>query len=289
MNHRQPDTTEVTNMSDTPTALADPAQSYHDYYGPAIFGPLADKVVAVHSPPESARVVDIACGTGILTRRVAAIAGRGAAVVGVDINPAMVRLARSLPHSDGAPIDFRIGDGTSLDIEDDRFDVAYCQQGLQFFPDRDAGAREMRRVLRGGGIAVVAVWQGIDRHPFFAELIHIEEPRLDEIGAGVDRDDAVAPFSFGDPDALRTTLLDGGFRRVEITTETVHARFADADHFIERLEHAYAAVVPAFVADPEAFERYLDAITDDARDLVATHRDGDHVVIPMHANIAVAT
>jgi ubiquinone/menaquinone biosynthesis C-methylase UbiE len=276
-------------MSDTPTPTMNPAQSYQDYYGPAIFEPLADTVLALQPPPESADVLDIACGTGILTRRAAALAGHAARVVGVDINPAMIEVARTLPVLGGASIDFRVGDGTALDLGDDEFDISYCQQGLQFFPDRVAGAREMRRVLRPGGTAVIAVWQGIERHPFFADLIEIEAPRLHQLGAGVDRDDALAPFSFGDPDALRSTLLDAGFRRVDIATDTVLTRFTDAERFVERLEYAYAAVVPAFAADPAAFRRYLDAITADTEELVSAYRDGDHVLIPMHANLAVAT
>lgn len=267
-----------------------PAGAYQAYYGPAIFDPLATHVLSVRSPSASAQVLDVACGTGILTRRAAAPEHGAARVVGVDVNPAMIDVARqTAPSSGQVPVEFHVGDGTALELDDAAFDLAYCQQGLQFYPDRAAGARELRRVLRPDGTAVVAVWQGPERHPFFVQLADIEEPRLADLGADVDRDDALAPFSFGDPDVLRSTLLDAGFRHVDVVARTVQARFADADRFIERLEFAYAAVIPAFAEDPESFDRYLANIADDARDLVSTYRDGDEVVIPMHANIAVAS
>jgi SAM-dependent methyltransferase len=273
----------------TTTTAPNPAQAYQSYFGPAIFEPLAERVLAVAAPAAGERVIDVACGTGILTRPLAAHAGPDGRVVGVDINPAMVATARAIEPDEGsAPIAYRAGDGTALDERSATYDIAYCQQGLQFFPDPSLGAAELRRVLRDGGRAVVAVWQGIDRHPLFAALADAEEPHLAALGVSLSRAELIAPFSLGDPDELRGLLRDAGFADVRLTTRSIEARFADADRFVERLEYAYAAVVPAFAQDPAAFQGYLERIAADTRDVVETYRSGDHVVVPMHANVAVA-
>lgn len=264
-----------------------PAHAYQDYFGPAIFAPLSRHVVESAAPQRGEHVLDVACGTGIVTRAVAERVGPTGRVVGVDVNPAMIAVAAAHPFSTTA-IEWREEDATSLDLPDGSFQLVCCQQGLQFFPDRAAGAAEMRRVADEGGRAVVAVWQDVDAHPLFAALADAEEPHLGALGVAVDRDELIAPFSFGDADALRDLLAGAGFADVELTARTIEARFPDADHFVERVEYAYAAVVPAFAADTDAFADYLAAIAHDTRVIVDEHRDGDHVVVPMHANIAVA-
>lgn len=264
-----------------------PAWAYQQYFGPAIFQPLAALVVDIAEPAGGDQVLDVACGTGILTRTAAGHAGPGSRVVGVDVNPAMIDVARSVPVPDGCDITWMEGDGTALDLPDDTFDLVLCQQGLQFFSDRDAGVREMWRVLRPGGRAVVAVWQGVDAHPLYAALSAAEMDHLEPLGVG--RDELVAPFSLGDASELHRLFTGAGFPQVELTETRVEARFDDADHFVERLEYAYAAVVPQFAADPAAFDAYLATIAEETKAVVDEYRDGDHVIVPMHANIVVAT
>lgn len=266
-----------------------PAHAYQHYYGPVIFEPLAEQVFTRAAPTAGDHVLDIACGTGIVARRAAAVAGPGGRAVGVDINPVMLEVARGIdPPAGSAPIDLFEGNGSAIDLPDETFDISYCQQGLQFFPDRPAAAAEMRRVLRDGGRAVVVVWRSLDHHPLYAALAAAERPHLAAIDAGLSSDGLTRPFSFGDPEALRRLLVDAGFAHVEVTGATIDARFPDADHFVERLEFAYTAVDPAFATDPATFRDYVDAVTADTSDVVAEHRDGDHVVVPMHANVAVA-
>jgi ubiquinone/menaquinone biosynthesis C-methylase UbiE len=263
-----------------------PPQAYEQYFRPAIFEPLAGVVVERASPRPGERVLDLACGTGIVARRMAAMVGTGGRVAGVDVNPAMLDVARGAPGS--ATITWQQGNGMSLDLADGGFDLVVCQQGLQFFPDRRAGVAEMRRVLAKGGRAVVAVWQGIDRHPLFAALAAAELPHLRMLGAGVTSDDLEAPFSLGDAEELRDLLAGVGFRDIAVTSETIEARFATPERFIERMEYAYAAVVPQLAEDPAAFAAYLDAIAAATREIVARYRVGDRIVVPMHAHVAVA-
>ncbi|GIU86529.1 MAG: ubiquinone/menaquinone biosynthesis methyltransferase [Acidimicrobiia bacterium] len=270
-------------------SAATPAQAYQAYFGPAIFAPLAEKVVARAGPARGARALDVACGTGILTRRIATEVGRGGTVVGVDVNPAMLDMARSFPADPGAaPIEYHEADACTLGLPDASFDVCYCQQGLQFFADRPAAVRAQRCSLRDGGTAVIAVWQGLDRHPLYAALADAEEPHLARLGVEVTRTELEAPFSFGDPQELRSLLLDAGFGHVDVWTDVVEARFPHAESFVARMEFAYAAVVPVFAQDPLLFDGYLAAITDATRAVVDEYRAGDEIVVPMHTNIAVA-
>lgn len=276
----------VTRDTDTPT----PAHAYQKYYGPAIFEPLTEVLVASAAPERGDTVLDVASGTGIVTRRAASLVGPAGRVVGIDINPGMIAVAESIPVPEGsAEIEWREGNGTALDLEDDEFDFVYCQQGLQFFRDRAAGVREMHRTLDEGGRAVVATWRGIDRHPLFSAMAEAEQPHLAALGVDLSRAELEAPFSLGDPDELRGLLTDAGFSDVDIVQRSIEARFADADRFVERMEFAYAAVIPQFAEDPAKFEAYLEAIARDTREIVAEYRQDDFIVMPMYTNIAIAS
>lgn len=206
-------------------------------------------------------------------------------MVGVDINPAMLDVARR--HGSG-DIEWLEGSGTALDLPDAAFDLMVVQQGLQFFPDREAGAREIRRVLGGGGRLVLAVWKGLDHHPAVRGAgrgrgAAARRARRRRFLGGPRR--SVQPR---DATALRRLLLDSGFADVTLAEATLRARFPDADRFLERLEYAYAAVVPSFAEDSAAFAAYLDAVARATKDVVVSYRQGDDVVVPMQTNIAVA-
>jgi SAM-dependent methyltransferase len=270
------------------TTTLTPAQMYEEYYRPAIFEPLSDILLAHARPRTGERVLDVACGTGIVSRRVAPLVGTGGRVVGVDINPGMIDVARSLTPPDGTPIDWRHGDAVALDLEDGAFDLVLCQQGLQFFADRAAGVREMRRVLADGGRVAIAAWHGIEDHPLFAALGEAELPHLSDLGVAVTPADLFAPFSLGDANELEALLTDAGFTEIAVTSASIQARFATPERFIERMEFAYAAVIPRFVQDPAAFTAFVDQLSRETNHIVEQYREGDVVVTPMHTNIAVA-
>jgi ubiquinone/menaquinone biosynthesis C-methylase UbiE len=265
-----------------------PAEAYEEYYRPAIFGPLSSILLGHAAPRPGEDLLDVACGTGVVTRGAATIVGKAAQIVGVDLHPGMLEVARTVAPTIDSGIVWMQGDGAALDLPDHSFDLVLCQQGLQFFPDRAAGAREMRRVARDTGRAALAVWQGLDRHPLFAALAEAELPELTRFGVSVTHGDLVAPFSCGDPDVLRDLLREAGFQEVDVTQVSMVARFSAPDRFVERLEFAYAAVVPAFAEDASAFADYLAAVTDRTRDAVEAYREDDYVVVPMHTNVALA-
>jgi SAM-dependent methyltransferase len=108
---------------------------------PAIFAPFAEGLVALAAPTSGARALDIACGTGVVTRALARRVGSTGRVVGLDLNAAMLAAARVVPSVPGTEIEWREGNALALPFPDQTFDIVTCQQGVQFFPDRAAGLR----------------------------------------------------------------------------------------------------------------------------------------------------
>lgn len=146
----------------------------------------------------------------------------------------------------------------------------------------------MRRVLRTGGSAVIATWRGLEEQPLYAALAEAEKRNLAAAEVPVDQSDLDAPFSLGDPDELRALLIGAGFDNVTVESATITARFADADHFVRRMEYAYAAVVPQFVDDPDAFAAFVAAVERDTATAIDNFRHADEIVVGVHTNIAVA-
>src|SRR5687768_3660309 len=120
-----------------------PAQAYETHLVPAIFKPHTEVTVGLAALQPGERVLDVACGTGVVSRAALGAVGPTGSVTGIDINPAMVEVARSLAPD----ATFKQGSALELDVPDGSVDCVTVQQGLQFFPDRAAAAREMFRVL----------------------------------------------------------------------------------------------------------------------------------------------
>jgi len=131
-------------------------ENYERYFVPAISAPIADDLLGRAGMEPGQRVLDVACGTGLIARLAAERVGSEGAVTGVDINPDMLAVARSTA-STGAAIDWYQADAEHLPVPDGEFDVALCQLGLQFFPDKIEALREMHRALVAGGRIVVSV------------------------------------------------------------------------------------------------------------------------------------
>lgn len=263
-----------------------PPQAYAQYFVPAIFQPLSALLVEQAAPRPGERVLDLACGTGVVARRVAPLVSETGAVVGVDISPGMLDVARGQPPPSGAVVQWLTGDAGALDLPAAAFDLVLCQQGLQFFPDRLQALREVRRVLVDAGRLVLAVWHSLDEHPLFAALADAELPYLHELGASPD--DVGVPFSLGDRAELRALLDAAGFGDATVTARSIQARFAAPERFVERMELAYAAVVPRLAEDQDAFARFVDTIIRATRPVVERYRQGDALVVPMHTNVVVA-
>lgn len=260
-----------------------PAETFDRYFGQALFAPWARVLLEYAAPQPGERVLDLACATGSVTRHVAPMVGAAGRVVALDINPEMLAVARSRP-TQGAPVEWRQGDATSLDLPDGAFDLVLCQQGLQFFSDRRAAVREMRRVLADSGRVAIDVWQALDRHPVYEALCAAEARHL-----GVPISEVAIPWSLPDSRELRGLLGEAGFRRTVVVSRSLDAHFPSAERFVELTVLAGAAVVPTFDHEDSASRSALtEAVGREIEPILQRYRDGDGLVVPASWHVAVA-
>jgi len=215
------------------------AEIYERALVPAVFAPWAPLVVALANPQPGERVLDIACGTGVVARLAAERVGRTGGVVGLDLNPGMLAVAASVAANapaTSASITWREASATKIPLPDATFDIAYCQLGLQFFPDRPAALREMHRLLVPDGRVGVMVWRGIEHSPGFQVLAAALERHVSAEAGGIMR----APFSLGEAEELRILIAGAGFREITIQPTAGTVRFAS----VARLVQDYAAGSP---------------------------------------------
>jgi ubiquinone/menaquinone biosynthesis C-methylase UbiE len=132
------------------------AENYERYFVPAIGAPLAADLIEMAAPCAAERVLDVACGTGVVARLAAQSVGSSGTVMGLDINPVMLAVARSATPA-GLAIEWHEANAEALPLPSGAYDAVLCQMGLQFFPDKLAALREMYRVLAPRGRVVVSM------------------------------------------------------------------------------------------------------------------------------------
>jgi ubiquinone/menaquinone biosynthesis C-methylase UbiE len=188
------------------------AELFERYLVPAITAKWARDLVDRAEPREGEAVLDVACGTGIVARLAAIRMGRGL-VTGLDLNTPMLAVARGLP-TQGAAIIWVEGSALDLPFPPGSFDVVFCQQGLQFFPDQGKALDEIYRVLKGGGRAALSVYSRIERTPganaFALALDNIVGRNASRIKRG--------EHSFNDARQLEALLRSTNFNAADVQT-----------------------------------------------------------------------
>jgi SAM-dependent methyltransferase len=185
------------------------AELYQRFFVPAIATPASAELLRSATLQAGERVLDIACGTGVVTRLAAAEVGPSGSVTGVDLAPDMIEVARSIDPGVGAPIDWHEGDAASLLLPDEAYDVVLCQMGLMFMEDKGGALAEMHRVLAPGGRLVINT-PGRIQPPFEEMERAIAEHINPDLGGFVR-----AVFSMHDPAALEALVGDAGFVGVD--------------------------------------------------------------------------
>ena len=261
---------------------ANPAEAYERFLVPALFAPWAEALLDRAAPEPGERVLDVACGTGIVARRAATRVGPTGRVVGIDPNPGMLAVAQATA-AEGAAIEWREGRAEDLPVADAAFDVVCCQQGLQFFADRAAGLREMRRALAAGGRVAVAVGQGIAHQPVHAAL---DEVAVRHLGAPIF---SRTIFALGDAQELRALLEGAEFHDVVIESLSAVARVPDPAAFV-RIQLFAAAMATPSLAGMDQTERAaaFEAIQADAGAALRPFVEDGALVVPAHAHLALA-
>lgn len=259
-----------------------PAEYFENYMVPALFAPWSSYLVQSANAQPGQRVLDVACGTGIVARRIVPRVGAQGRVIGLDINPDKLNVARVAAKREGLAIEWGTGQAEQLPFPAGSFDLIVCQFGLMLFNDRHAALTEMYRVLRTGGGVGLSVWQGLDHHPFYQVLHDISQQRL-----GTSSVPEV--FSLGDAGELRSLLTDAGFQHVEIEPASITARFPNPEEFLAWEVDVDPAEAPALQhLDTPAQQAILAAVYRDMQPSLREVVQGDHVVMPFHAHIARA-
>ena len=262
--------------------MSSPAEVYDQYYGPALMFPWAKTLLEHAQPSAGQQVLDLACGTGIVTDLISTEVGPNGRVVGLDFSVPMLEVARARQIS-GPAIEWVEADAASIPYPDSSFDLAICQHGFQFFPDAEACAAEVKRVLKPGGRLAMSVWADASEHPLYETMFHSISGRL-----GVPYEDVSKPFSFGGPTELKTLLSVVGFRDVRVVTKSQDASFTSPELWVQMTVQAAAAAIPAFAELSEDERRGLaPGVAEDVDELFRTHIQGSSVVIPTKAHIAV--
>ena len=238
----------------------------------------ARALVDLVSPAAGERAVDVACGTGAVMRLVAERVAPGGRVIGLDIDTAMLAVGRSVANRPNAAW-LRAG-APGLPFDAGVFDLVFCQQGLQFLPDRLQALREMRRVLRSGGRLGISCWRSAEDSPPYAAIERALGRRL-----GSERS-ALPRFALGDGGQLQRLIEDAGFREVRVHRRTILVEWPSTDLFVR----AIAAGAPAMMgALGEQDETVLSAISAEVEtDMHAFLQESGALRFPMGNHIVTA-
>ena len=256
--------------------------SFPERYEQALVGPLfqpwVEPLLGDVQLSSGDRVLDIACGTGIVARLAKKHLGPSATVVGVDANSEMLAVAgRVAPE-----VDWRQGDAVALPLRDgERFDVVLCQQGFQFFSDHAAAALQMHRALMDGGRVGISTWRSDEEFPVLRQLRRVAEQHVGPI-----RD---RRHSLGDPRPVEAALREAGFHDVRSKRSVRTIRFSDGSTFVRLNAMALVNMGASSAAlDDEERRRLVDAITRDSGDLVRLHTDQAGFAYEIGTNVTVA-
>ncbi|MEM9465713.1 MAG: methyltransferase domain-containing protein [Actinomycetota bacterium] len=200
------------------------ARAYEATFVPAIFAEWAPHTLAAARPRRGDRILDVACGTGIVARTAVDLVGPDGAVTGLDLNDAMLTVAAEIEDR----VAWRQGDVADLPFADQRFDAATCQMALMFFPDRTAAFRELRRVVVPHGRIAISVPGSLDDQPAYLPFV--------EAVARHAGDDATAMLSTywncGDLDVVAADATAAGLVVAERRTRAGVCGFASPADFV---------------------------------------------------------
>ena len=192
---------------------------YETYLVPLIFEPYADDLARRLSSRPVRRVLEIAAGTGAVTRRLATALPESTSIVASDLNPAM--LDHAAGQWTGRPIEWRQADALQLPFEDGSFDGVVCQFGVMFFPDKPAAFREARRVLGPGGVFLFNVWDRIETNEFADDVTAAMQVEFPHDPPGfLPR----TPYAYSDHARIKADLNAAGLTPAAIETVTARSR-----------------------------------------------------------------
>jgi ubiquinone/menaquinone biosynthesis C-methylase UbiE len=251
----------------------DAAEAYEATFVPRLFAEWTPHLVEAAGIRPGDRILDVACGTGVVAREVADRIGEQGTVVGLDLNEAMLTVARRVRPE----LEWVQGDVAAIPFPDGSFDVVLCQAGLMFFPDAGQALGEMARVVTRDGSVGLQVWDRLEAqlgYQPFAEIAvrHAGPEVIDLVGTY---------FAYGDIDHLGALLRESGLEVTARRTLSTSMQFDSIDDFVTT---EVEATPLAERLDEGAYRRILE----DSRQALASFRTDGGVEIPVSGHVVTA-
>jgi ubiquinone/menaquinone biosynthesis C-methylase UbiE len=253
--------------------------AYDRYLGPILFKPYAEDLAARLKIDANASVLELACGTGILTRILRERLPATTRLVATDLNEPMMRIAAQ-KFSRRDAVEWQQADASSLPFEGESFDAVVCQFGMMFLPDKALGAREAWRVLKPGGVFLFNVWDSMEHN----DLGRIAN---ETIGSFFEKDPPKfyqVPFGYHDRDEIKRVLEEAGFRDARLEVVAKFGGASGPEDAAEGLVQGNPVAMAITDRDPNL----LPVITDAVASAIKKQFGDSNVRAPMRAIVVEA-
>ncbi|MEX0340504.1 MAG: methyltransferase domain-containing protein [Arenibacterium sp.] len=231
-------------MDDTVSSDAlEAGRGYEALFVPALFGVWTKHLIKTAKIEAGQTVLDVACGTGVLARDVLAALGERSHVTGVDPTPGMLAVAKEIEPN----INWVSGTAEEIPLADQSFDTVLSQFGMMFFQDKTQACREMYRVLKPGGILVLAVWNSTTENRAYQDMIALMSAEVGDAAANAVR----LPFSLGDASGVIDALSASGFADITAATLAETARFPSTRTMVEAELRGWLPLFDIYLSEPE--------------------------------------
>jgi ubiquinone/menaquinone biosynthesis C-methylase UbiE len=255
-----------------------PGTRYERELVPAMFMPFARDLVERIEFRDNMQVIDIACGTGIVTRLIGAKLDATSTVTGTDINTAMLDVARANSTGYSCKVEWREASAEAQPFNDASADLLVCQLSFMLFPDKPAAAREMHRVLRSGGYLYVSAWRHYSRQPHYKAFIE----GLDHFVSAEASNLMKSAFQFETEDSICGPISEGGFQDVYVETVAMDVRFPSSSHFVRTV--VGGSILARMGIDIS--EEILDQLCVHVSNALVDYETAQELRVPMEAYLA---
>jgi SAM-dependent methyltransferase len=197
-------------MSNVVAFTGDVPRNYDQGMGPVVFEPYALDLITHLRLQPGMKILELAAGTGRVTRHLAENLPADARLTATDLNADMLAVAQS--KIDDPRVSWQVANAMELPFPDASFDLAVCQFGVMFFPDKVQAFREARRVLKSGSSYVLSVWRSLEDNPWTQATMDTTARLFPEDPPGF----MAIPFAYHDADRIRHDLSEAGFTKIDI-------------------------------------------------------------------------
>ena len=250
------------------------ADIYEEFFVPALFQEWAPRLADAARLAPGQRVLDIACGTGVLACEAARRVAPDGMVVGLDRNEGMLAVARRKSPA----VTWKSGLAEALPFPNRSFDAVVSQFGLMFFDDKVKALREMERVVKANGRLAVAVWSALETSPGYAAMAALLQRLFGERIAN----ELHVLFALGDPKVLRALFAEAGIAKAEIRTQVGTARFPSIKAWVRTELKGWT------LADLIDDDQYALLVREAERELLPYAKAGGEVMFDAPAHIVLA-